>query len=234
MPLDPELPQWGDSAYLSVQLTGRLRLADALSQLYVLLPVLDDTKHYRHGGFGERPGETDRKQFRHRAPGRLNQGFTHVRPSPPDSRMPPRDREADASRRSSPRLLPPDGTRAASASSPGFAPRSYPRRTPGRRRANAHWPGYCASGLNRTSSSASLLNSCTLTSHPAIRGFEHDLRVLAGPGNLSPQLRRAVGDPRGLQPPALWCHPDQHAAPPVQVHAHNLRAVIRSVGLPSS
>jgi 3' terminal RNA ribose 2'-O-methyltransferase Hen1 len=46
VPLDPELPQWGDSAYLSVRLTGRLRLADALSQLYVLLPVLDDTKHY--------------------------------------------------------------------------------------------------------------------------------------------------------------------------------------------
>jgi hypothetical protein len=27
----------------------------------------------RHGGFGERPGETDREQPRHRAPGRLNQ-----------------------------------------------------------------------------------------------------------------------------------------------------------------
>ncbi len=46
VPLDPERPEWGDSAYLSVRLTGRLRLADALSQLYVLLPVLDDTKHY--------------------------------------------------------------------------------------------------------------------------------------------------------------------------------------------
>jgi 3' terminal RNA ribose 2'-O-methyltransferase Hen1 len=46
VPLDPELPEWGDSAYLSVRLSGRLRLADALSQLYVLLPVLDDTKHY--------------------------------------------------------------------------------------------------------------------------------------------------------------------------------------------
>jgi 3' terminal RNA ribose 2'-O-methyltransferase Hen1 len=45
VPLDPEL-QWGDSKYLSVRLTGRLRLADALSQLYVLLPVLDDSKHY--------------------------------------------------------------------------------------------------------------------------------------------------------------------------------------------
>ncbi len=46
VPLDPELPEWGDSPYLSVRLTGRLRLADALSQLYVLLPVLDDAKHY--------------------------------------------------------------------------------------------------------------------------------------------------------------------------------------------
>jgi 3' terminal RNA ribose 2'-O-methyltransferase Hen1 len=45
VPLDPEL-HWGDSKYLSVRLTGRLRLADALSQLYVLLPVLDDSKHY--------------------------------------------------------------------------------------------------------------------------------------------------------------------------------------------
>ena len=27
-----------------------------------------------HGGFGERPGETDREQSRHRAPGRLNHG----------------------------------------------------------------------------------------------------------------------------------------------------------------
>jgi 3' terminal RNA ribose 2'-O-methyltransferase Hen1 len=45
IPLDPEL-QWGDSKYLGVRLTGRLRLADALSQLYVLLPVLDDSKHY--------------------------------------------------------------------------------------------------------------------------------------------------------------------------------------------
>jgi 3' terminal RNA ribose 2'-O-methyltransferase Hen1 len=45
VPLDEAL-QWGDSKYLSVRLTGRLRLADALSQLYVLLPVLDDSKHY--------------------------------------------------------------------------------------------------------------------------------------------------------------------------------------------
>lgn len=45
-PLDPEVPGWGDSRYLDVRLTGRLRLAEALSHLYVLLPVLDDAKHY--------------------------------------------------------------------------------------------------------------------------------------------------------------------------------------------
>lgn len=45
VPLDPELG-WGDSAYLDLRLTGQTRLSDALSQLYVLLPVLDDAKHY--------------------------------------------------------------------------------------------------------------------------------------------------------------------------------------------
>ena len=46
VPLDPTVPDWGDSRYLSVRLTGRLRLAEALNHLYVLLPVLDDAKHY--------------------------------------------------------------------------------------------------------------------------------------------------------------------------------------------
>jgi 3' terminal RNA ribose 2'-O-methyltransferase Hen1 len=39
-------PQWGDSPYLDLRLTGEFRLADALNHLYVLLPVLDDAKHY--------------------------------------------------------------------------------------------------------------------------------------------------------------------------------------------
>jgi 3' terminal RNA ribose 2'-O-methyltransferase Hen1 len=45
-PLDPAIPEWGDSRYLDVRLTGDVRLADALNHLYVLLPVLDDAKHY--------------------------------------------------------------------------------------------------------------------------------------------------------------------------------------------
>jgi len=46
VPLDPEFPDWGDSRYVDLELTGELRLADALNHLYVLLPVLDSTKHY--------------------------------------------------------------------------------------------------------------------------------------------------------------------------------------------
>jgi 3' terminal RNA ribose 2'-O-methyltransferase Hen1 len=45
-PLDPAIPEWGESRYFDTRLTGRVRLADALNQLYVLLPVLDDAKHY--------------------------------------------------------------------------------------------------------------------------------------------------------------------------------------------
>ncbi len=45
-PLDPTLPGWGESRYLDVRLAGTVRLADALNHLYVLLPVLDDAKHY--------------------------------------------------------------------------------------------------------------------------------------------------------------------------------------------
>lgn len=46
VPLDPAIPAWGDSRYVDLRLTGTLRLADALSHLYVLLPVLDAAKHY--------------------------------------------------------------------------------------------------------------------------------------------------------------------------------------------
>ncbi|WP_406313352.1 3' terminal RNA ribose 2'-O-methyltransferase Hen1 [Streptosporangium sp. NBC_01639] len=46
VPLDEEFPEWGDSRYVRLSLRGEVRLADALNQLYVLLPVLDDAKHY--------------------------------------------------------------------------------------------------------------------------------------------------------------------------------------------
>ncbi|MEV6212804.1 3' terminal RNA ribose 2'-O-methyltransferase Hen1 [Kitasatospora sp. NPDC051914] len=46
IPLDEAFPEWGESRYVRVELTGELRLAEALQQLYVLLPVLDGAKHY--------------------------------------------------------------------------------------------------------------------------------------------------------------------------------------------
>ncbi|ACZ89462.1 ubiquinone biosynthesis O-methyltransferase, mitochondrial [Streptosporangium roseum] len=46
VPLDEGFPEWGDSRYVRLSLRGEVRLADALNHLYVLLPVLDDAKHY--------------------------------------------------------------------------------------------------------------------------------------------------------------------------------------------
>lgn len=45
--LDAQFPEWGASPYLAVALQhDGVRLADLLSHLYVLIPVLDDDKHY--------------------------------------------------------------------------------------------------------------------------------------------------------------------------------------------
>ena len=44
--LDPLTPEWGASRYFSVTLNATCRLADLLTHLYVLIPVLDDEKHY--------------------------------------------------------------------------------------------------------------------------------------------------------------------------------------------
>jgi 3' terminal RNA ribose 2'-O-methyltransferase Hen1 len=46
VPLDETFPSWGDSDYLSVGLRRRCRLSELLTHLYVLIPVLDDEKHY--------------------------------------------------------------------------------------------------------------------------------------------------------------------------------------------
>ena len=55
VPLDDHFPEWGASRYLRLGLEGDVRLADALNQLYVLLPVLDESKHYWQG-----PDEVDK------------------------------------------------------------------------------------------------------------------------------------------------------------------------------
>jgi 3' terminal RNA ribose 2'-O-methyltransferase Hen1 len=60
-PLDTAFPSWGDSAVIGVSISGTVTLTDLLSHLYVLIPVLDNEKHYwvgddevakllRHGG----------------------------------------------------------------------------------------------------------------------------------------------------------------------------------------
>jgi 3' terminal RNA ribose 2'-O-methyltransferase Hen1 len=60
-PLDATFPEWGESAYYTVELSGNVRLQDLLTHIYVLVPVLDNEKHYwvgddevekllRHGG----------------------------------------------------------------------------------------------------------------------------------------------------------------------------------------
>lgn len=45
-PIRFEAELGGGSRYVDLSLTGELRVADALNHLYVLLPVLDDGKHY--------------------------------------------------------------------------------------------------------------------------------------------------------------------------------------------
>ena len=45
-PLDERFPEWGESRYYDVQLGGTVRLQELLTHLYVLIPVLDDEKHY--------------------------------------------------------------------------------------------------------------------------------------------------------------------------------------------
>ncbi|HEY3773945.1 MAG TPA: 3' terminal RNA ribose 2'-O-methyltransferase Hen1 [Solirubrobacteraceae bacterium] len=44
--LDPVYPEWGASRYVGLRLSASCRLADLLTHLYVLIPVLDDEKHY--------------------------------------------------------------------------------------------------------------------------------------------------------------------------------------------
>lgn len=48
-PLDKVFPEWGQSAYYSVTMEAVCRLKELLSHLYVLIPVLDDDKHYYVG-----------------------------------------------------------------------------------------------------------------------------------------------------------------------------------------
>ena len=44
--LDPRFPEWGESRYFTVTLEKTCPLRELLAHLYVLIPVLDDEKHY--------------------------------------------------------------------------------------------------------------------------------------------------------------------------------------------
>jgi 3' terminal RNA ribose 2'-O-methyltransferase Hen1 len=44
--LDEQFPQWGESKYFDVELSHNITLAELLRHLYVLMPVLDNYKHY--------------------------------------------------------------------------------------------------------------------------------------------------------------------------------------------
>ena len=46
LPLDEAFPEWGNSSYFDVELTHTIKLCDLLSHLHVMIPVLDDDKHY--------------------------------------------------------------------------------------------------------------------------------------------------------------------------------------------
>jgi 3' terminal RNA ribose 2'-O-methyltransferase Hen1 len=45
-PLDDKFPEWGESPYVALTVSGTVRLQDLLTHLYVLIPVLDNEKHY--------------------------------------------------------------------------------------------------------------------------------------------------------------------------------------------
>ena len=47
--LDPSHPEWGASPYVTLTLRGEVRLAALLTHLFVLIPVLDNSKHYYIG-----------------------------------------------------------------------------------------------------------------------------------------------------------------------------------------
>jgi 3' terminal RNA ribose 2'-O-methyltransferase Hen1 len=44
--LDEKFPEWGESPYVTLTLSAMVRLQDLLTHLYVLIPVLDNEKHY--------------------------------------------------------------------------------------------------------------------------------------------------------------------------------------------
>jgi 3' terminal RNA ribose 2'-O-methyltransferase Hen1 len=46
LPFDEQFPEWGDSPYLDLTISGTVQLKELLAHLQVLIPVLDNAKHY--------------------------------------------------------------------------------------------------------------------------------------------------------------------------------------------
>jgi 3' terminal RNA ribose 2'-O-methyltransferase Hen1 len=75
-PLDRRFPDWGESPYYTLTLRAEIRLRELLTHLYVLIPVLDNDKHYWVGddevekllrrGEGWLAGHPERELITHR------------------------------------------------------------------------------------------------------------------------------------------------------------------------
>src|SRR5215216_146619 len=72
LPLDETVPEWGESRYFTVELAGTVRLRELLAHLTVLIPVLDDEKHY-YVGEDEAAEESDREEEAVERPLSLNE-----------------------------------------------------------------------------------------------------------------------------------------------------------------
>lgn len=46
VPLDEKFPEWGDSPYIDLTISGTVTLSSFLNHLYVLIPVFDKQRHY--------------------------------------------------------------------------------------------------------------------------------------------------------------------------------------------
>lgn len=70
--LDDNFTEWGESPYINLEISGKVRLSDLLNHIYVLIPVFDKQKHYyideaeidkllSHGGewLAEHPAKND-------------------------------------------------------------------------------------------------------------------------------------------------------------------------------
>lgn len=47
--LDVKFPEWGEGPYFAVEISGTITLKEMLTHIYVLIPVLDNSKHYYVG-----------------------------------------------------------------------------------------------------------------------------------------------------------------------------------------